>query len=288
MKPVFITASRQGMLGDTCPMLLIDVGGKTQWLLKDILELHAVAEYLPCLQPGAGKGCHHQWQQCASACWTCTGNSVQELAGLQALQSIGTFMILACLVLLQRSATEKYLSVAIHPLVADADSAAAILSSLSAAYDEVAPHDPQTPQQSRGPAQLAVQPSIFAAMEEKQQGSEIWQEHRAYWATKLRGATCTLDLPRSVSRSKTATGAVWSIPIEIPKNIWQLAHRVAANESTQPVAVLLAALQVTIFCMPVCQACAQEHLRIHHQEARSAQEQLHCLMTAPRRYSNAL
>lgn len=170
---------------------------------------------------------------------------------------MSNFLILVCLAFLQRSTTERYLAVAIHPLIADADSAAAILSSLSAAYDEVAPHDPQTPQQSRRPSQLAVQPSIFTAMEEQQQGSELWQEHRAYWATKLLGATCTLDLPRSVSRSKTATGAVWSIPIEIPKNIWQLAHRVAANESTQPVAVLLAALQVIFLSKHICKHLQQ-------------------------------
>ena len=187
------------------------------------------------------------------------------------LWAVAKLLIHACFAFLQRSATERYLSVAIHPFVADADSAAAILSSLSAAYDEVAPHDPQTPQQSRGPAQLAVQHSVFTAMEEKQQGSEIWQEHRVHWATKLRGATCTLDLPRSVSRSKTATGAVWSIPIEIPKNIWQLAHRVAANESTQPVAVLLAALQVksqpTTF-VKFCRTIFEQPERRRHQQTR--------------------
>ena len=149
-------------------------------------------------------------------------------------------------VLLQRSATENYLAIAISPIVADSNSAAAILCSLGAAYDAAVPRDAQNLQQSRGAPQPAIQPSIFMALEEKQQASEIWQEHRMYWASKLRGAACTLDLPRSVSRSKTVTGSVWSIPIEIPKNIWQQAHRVAANESTQPAAVLLAALQVII------------------------------------------
>ena len=143
---------------------------------------------------------------------------------------------------LQRSTTESYLAFAIHPIMADADSAAAILSGLSAAYDAVVSHDGSGSALSH----MTLQPSTFAGWEERQQASDAWQMHRSFWASKLKGASRTLDLPRSVARSRNASGAVWSIPIQFPRDVWQQAHKVAANEETQPVAVLLAALQVRL------------------------------------------
>ena len=147
---------------------------------------------------------------------------------------------------LQGSATEKYLAVAIHPLVADADNAAAILSSLSAAYTAAKPHVINDLKHPSAAAQLALQPSLFTGWEDDQQASGIWQEHKMYWAKQLHGACCTLDLPRSVTQGKAATGTAWCIPINIGWDAWQQARRLAANESTEPVVVLLAALQVTI------------------------------------------
>ncbi len=142
----------------------------------------------------------------------------------------------------QRSSTESYLAFAIHPIVADADNAAAILSGLSTAYDAVVSEDAS----DVSPATLTLlQPSTLADWEQKQQAPEAQKKHAAFWASSLCAATTTLDLPRSVNRSKAGSGAVWSIPFQLPKNVWQRSHQVAANETTTPVAVLLAAFQVS-------------------------------------------
>ena len=128
--------------------------------------------------------------------------------------------------------------------MADTDSTAAILSSLSAAYDAVILHDTKASDASRAIGQVTSQPSSFAAQEEQLRTSETWQEHQNYWTSKLRAACCTLDLPRAVNRCKKATDALLSVPINIAKDVWQQVLNVAANESVQPIAVLLTTFQV--------------------------------------------
>ena len=146
---------------------------------------------------------------------------------------------------MQRSSTESYLAFAIHAIVADAENAAAILRGLATAYDAVAAQSTQYIVQALPTATaLLLQPSILADWEREQQDPEAQQQHAAFWASSLYGATTTLDLPRSVNRSKAGSNAVWSIPVDLPKNVWQEAHQVAANETTTPNAVLLAAFQV--------------------------------------------
>ena len=129
---------------------------------------------------------------------------------------------------------------AIHPIAADAENSAAILSVLSTAFDAVAFNDQQI--QS---ATSLLQPSVLADWEDKQNSPPNLQQHASFWAASLHGATCTLDLPRSVTRSKAVAGAVWTIPVQLPTSVWQKANQVAANEATTPVAVLLAAFQVS-------------------------------------------
>ena len=163
-----------------------------------------------------------------------------------------TVLTKSCPGCLQESVTERYLAVGIHPLIADADSGAAILSSLSTAYDAVTLQDTEASDVSRAIGQVANQPSSCAAQEKQLYTSEIWQDHQAYWASRLRGACYTLDLPRSVNRCKMATEAVLSVPINIAKPDWQQVLDLAASMSVQPVAVLLTAFQV----MTCCASCA--------------------------------
>lgn len=152
--------------------------------------------------------------------------------------------------------------------MADADNAAAILSSLHAAYTAVMPQGTNYTNSCKGlkhsstPAQLTLQPSLFRGWEDSQQASDTWQEHKSYWATKMRGACCTLDLPRSVSQGKAATLSAWSVPVSIGQDAWRQARCLAVNENTEPIVVLLAALQVTTW---EHQCCSRHMMTQNHQ-----------------------